>query len=62
LVLLTECYYSYEVKEDHMGGARGRCGAKRRSAFWVLVKERDYMEDLGIDGRIISRGGNVLTS
>lgn len=29
---------------------------QRRSAFWVLVKERDYMEDLGVDGRIISSG------
>ena len=29
-VLLTECYYSDEVKEDHMSGARGRCGAKEK--------------------------------
>jgi len=29
---------------------------QRRSTFWVLMKERDYMEDLGVDGRIISRG------
>jgi len=29
---------------------------QRRSELWVLVKERDYMEDLGVDGRIISRG------
>jgi len=29
---------------------------QRRSALWVLVKERDYMEDLGVDGWIISRG------
>jgi hypothetical protein len=31
-------------------------GVGQRSAFWVLVKERDYMEDLGVDGRIICRG------
>ena len=29
---------------------------QRRSEFWGLVKERDYMEDLVVDGRIISRG------
>jgi len=37
--------------EGHVAGV-----GQRRSEFWGLVKERDYMEDLVVDGRIISRG------
>jgi hypothetical protein len=42
------------VKEDHVGGARGRCGAKEKRILGS--GDGHYMEDLGVDGRIISRG------
>lgn len=37
-----------------MGGARGRCGAKEKRILGS--GDGHYMEDLGVDGRIISRG------
>ena len=38
-----------------MGGARGRHGEKRNTYMGLVgnLKERYYLEDLGVDGRII---------
>jgi len=39
-----------------MGGACSTCGVRgevHKGFWWRNVKERDHMEDLGVDGRII---------
>jgi hypothetical protein len=44
-----------DIKKNKTGAARGTYGA-RRGAYRVLVgkpEERNHLEDLGVDGRII---------
>ena len=37
-----------------MGGSCGTYGGEVRTGFrWENLRERDYLEDLGVDGRII---------
>jgi hypothetical protein len=46
------------MKSTKMGGACGTCGEENKfdTRFWSgKLKERSHLEDLGVDGRIMSR-------
>jgi hypothetical protein len=44
-----------------MGGECGMCGQKIHSGFsWEGLKERDRLEDLGVDGVILKRRGREI--
>ena len=58
LVLLTKYYSSGQIEEDGMGRPRGTYGEQNRNAYRVCLrirKERDSLEDVGIDGKVIKR-------
>jgi hypothetical protein len=44
-----------QIKKDGMGGACGIRGRNkmRTSFWWVNLKKRDNLQDLGVDGSII---------
>ena len=44
-----------QIKEDRMGGACGVWGRNEmyRGFWWVNLKKRDNLQDLGVDGSII---------
>jgi len=53
--LLTKYFSGNEIERNEMGGACGTCGGQERS-YRILVgdlRERDHLEDLGVDGKII---------
>ena len=57
-MLLTKYYSGDPIKYNEMGGGEGgyeACDGERRDAYTDLVMKlkRDYLEDLGVDGRII---------
>ena len=53
-VLLTKYYSDAEIKEDEMGGACGTYeGRLYRAIWWENMRERDCLEDLVINGRVI---------
>jgi hypothetical protein len=57
-VLLTNYHYGHQITNNEMGGACGKCGGKGhlRTEFWSgNLNERVRLEDLDIDGRIITK-------
>jgi len=52
-----ECYSCDQIEKNEMGGACSICeGEKSCKAFWWgILRERDHLEDPGMDGRIIFR-------
>jgi hypothetical protein len=56
IVLITRCYSSDENKENELDraiGAFGWRGEVHTGFWWEGLKEKDKLEDLGIDGQII---------
>ena len=51
---LTMCYYCDQMKGNEMGGACGTYGEWRRAyrVWWGYLRERDNLDDLGVEGRI----------
>jgi hypothetical protein len=41
------------MKKNEMGGACGTYGRERTGFWWGNLNERDHLEELGVDGRII---------
>jgi len=61
-------YLGGQMKEDGMGGACGIWGRKEMHTgfWWVNLKKRDNLQDLGLDGSILklvmnTYYGRVLT-
>jgi hypothetical protein len=53
-VLLTKYYAGDQVKKNWMGRVCGTYGREVYAEFWwVDLRERNHLEDLGIDERII---------
>ena len=50
-----QIFLGEQVKGDEMGGACVCVGEKRNGymVWWGNLKERDHLEDLGLDGRIL---------
>jgi hypothetical protein len=54
-VLLTKYFSSDQIKKNDVGG-QIPCNGERRGVyrcFWVNMKERNYSEELGVDGMIV---------
>jgi len=54
-VLLTKYFSSDQIKNNDMGG-QVPCNGETRGVYrrsWVNMKERNYSEDLGVDGMIV---------
>jgi len=68
-VLLTKYYSGDQIKMNDLDGACGMYGRKERciQGFSGEMRERNQLEDLGIDGRIILKwmlrkwGGGLWT-
>jgi len=43
------------VENKKMGGACSRCGERRsvNRLLWLTLKEKDHIEEAGLDGKII---------
>jgi len=53
-VLLTKYHASLKITKNYMGGACGTHGEGVHTGFWWgNLKERDHLEDLGTDRRLI---------
>ena len=48
-------FFARNYLDDEMGRACGTCGEKAYGVQWGGLKERDHMEDLGVNGRVISQ-------
>jgi hypothetical protein len=55
LVLLPKYYLFDQIKKNEMGGACGAYGRQERCRvfWWGNLKERNPLEDLGVDGRVV---------
>jgi hypothetical protein len=52
-----------QIKKNEMGGScsyYGRRGEMYTGFWWGNLRERDHMEDTGVDGRIIFRKWDVV--
>jgi hypothetical protein len=54
-VLLTKCYSGDKMKKTQMGRTCRTCGGEEGHTgfWWGNLRERDHLEDPGIDGMII---------
>jgi len=54
----TKCYYCDQMKRNEMGGTCGTYGGRRRAYrfWWGSLREREYFEDLGIEGKMFENG------
>jgi hypothetical protein len=55
IVILTKYYSDDQIKKNEMDGACSAYGGEEvLSVFWWgNLRERDHLEDLGLDGKII---------
>jgi hypothetical protein len=55
-VLLTKCCLVDQTKEGELGGACDECGGEENEyrVWWEDREERDYLEDLGVDGKALN--------
>jgi hypothetical protein len=54
-VLLNKYFSSDQIKKNVMGG-QVPCNGERRGVYrpvWVNMKERNYSEEIGVDGIIV---------
>ena len=52
--MFTNSYSGDKLEKNEMGGAYSAYGGER-GIYGVLVRERDHLEEPGVDGRIILR-------
>ena len=53
---LTQYCSGDKIEKNDMGAACNACGGKAYTGFWWgNLRERDQLEDTGVDGRIIFR-------
>jgi hypothetical protein len=51
--LIHKHYWADEIKENEMGGTYGMYGRGECKRFWwENQKERDHLEDQGVDGKM----------
>jgi hypothetical protein len=58
LLLLTKYYSGDEIEKNEMSGACGTYGERGEvytEFWWGNLREKEHLDDPGIDGRIISR-------
>ena len=58
LVILAKYYSSGQIEEDGMGRAFGTYGEEDRIIYRICSlnrKEKDRLEDVGVDGKVIKR-------
>jgi hypothetical protein len=57
-VLLTQYYSSDQIEKNEMGGAYSMYGGRVEvytRFWWANLRQRDHLEDPGVDGRVILR-------
>jgi hypothetical protein len=54
-VLLNRCYSGDKIKKNGTGGKFGTYEREKVHIrfWWEYLQERDYLEDLGVEGRMI---------
>ena len=57
-IILTQYYWSDQIEKNEMGKAYstyGWTGEVYTRFWWANMRERDHLEDPGVDGRVILR-------